>query len=164
MPSSNEMRRLNHLISETDALYHEAAVKLTLSDSAMKVLYTVLDSGGSCPLREVGILTGLSKQTLHSAVHKLAREGILQVEASGAKNKRLRFTEAGKQLAACTVAQLIAAENRILAEWKPEEVEQYLALTQRYLDGFRSELARLQRPSAADLRFSPNPQERQNAE
>ena len=145
MFSSNEMRRLDHLISEIDAVYHEAAVKLTLSDSAMKILYTVLDSGGSCPL---GILTGLSKQTLHSAVHKLAREGILQVEASGAKNKRLRFTEAGKQLAACTAAQLMAAENRVLAGWRPEEAELYLALTQRYLDEMKKELAKLKPPSA----------------
>ncbi len=52
MFSSNEMRRLDHLISEIDAVYHEAAVKLTLSDSAMKILYTVLDSGGSCPLEQ----------------------------------------------------------------------------------------------------------------
>ncbi len=148
MPSSNEMRRLNHLISETDALYHEAAVKLTLSDSAMKVLYTVLDSGGSCPLREAGLLTGLSKQTLHSAVHKLEREGVLLVEASGAKNKRLRFTEAGRQLAACTAAQLMAAENRVLAGWRPEEAELYLALTQRYLDEMKKELAKLKPPSA----------------
>ena len=95
-----------------------------------------------------GLLTGLSKQTLHSAVHKLEREGVLLVEASGAKNKRLRFTEAGRQLAACTAAQLMAAENRVLAGWRPEEAELYLALTQRYLDEMKKELAKLKPPSA----------------
>ncbi len=70
------------------------------------------------------------------------------MEASGAKNKRLRFTEAGKQLAACTAAQLMAAENRVLAGWRPEEAELYLALTQRYLDEMKKELAKLKPPSA----------------
>lgn len=123
MRSSDELRRLNHLIGEMDAVYHEAAVRLALSDSAMKILYTLLDRGGVCPLREVRVLTGLSKQTLHSAVRKLAQEGLLRVEAAGAKSKRLRFTEAGGRLAAGTVAQVIAAENRILAGWQPQEVK-----------------------------------------
>lgn len=149
MRSSNEVRRLTHLIGETDAAYHEAATKLGLSDSAMQILYTLFDCGGSCPLREVCLMTGLSKQTLHSAVHKLAREGMLVVEAEGAKNKRLRFTGAGERLAACTVEQVIAAENRILAGWKPEEVEQYLTLTQRYLEEFRAEMRKVESPLAA---------------
>ena len=37
----NDMKRFNHLISEIDAVYHEAALKLGLSDSAMLILYTV---------------------------------------------------------------------------------------------------------------------------
>lgn len=149
MRSSSEMRRLTHLIGETDAAYHEAAVKLGLSDSAMQILYTLLACGGRCPLRKVCLLTGLSKQTLHSAVHKLVKEGMLLVEASGAKSKSLRFTEAGERLAACTVAQVIAAENRILANWRPEEVQQYLVLTQRYLEEFRVEMREMKGPSAA---------------
>lgn len=149
MRFSNELCRLNHLISETDAVYHEAAVKLGLSDSAMQIMYTLCDRGGSCPLREVCLLTGLSKQTIHSAVHKLAKEGVLLVEACGAKSKRVRFTEAGERFAAHTVEQVIAAENRILAGWKPEEVAQYLLLTQRYLEELRAEMRGLEGPMDA---------------
>ena len=35
---TEDMKRYNHLTSETEAVYHEAALKLGLSDSAMLVL------------------------------------------------------------------------------------------------------------------------------
>ena len=38
-----KLHRINYLIAETDALYHQASLKLGISDSAMRVLYTVYD-------------------------------------------------------------------------------------------------------------------------
>ena len=35
-------KRLNLLLSETDAVYHEAAKRMGLADSDMKILYTIL--------------------------------------------------------------------------------------------------------------------------
>ena len=45
--SSKELRRLNYLMGETNAAYHEAALRLGLSDSAMRILYAVCDRGSS---------------------------------------------------------------------------------------------------------------------
>lgn len=42
-----KLHRINYLIAETDALYHQASLKLGISDSAMRVLYTVYDCGGA---------------------------------------------------------------------------------------------------------------------
>lgn len=70
MRACKEMRRLNGLLSETEAAYHEAAVRLGLSDSAMQILYLLADREGSCPLRDVSAQTGISKQTVHSAIRR----------------------------------------------------------------------------------------------
>lgn len=51
--TSRDMRRYNHLLQETDAVYHEMAQHWGLSDSVMGVLYTLCDAGGRCRLREV---------------------------------------------------------------------------------------------------------------
>ena len=74
--ASKEMRRFNYLIVETDAVYHEAALKLGLSDSALQILYTVCDydGGDACPLQEISRRTGISKQTINSAIRKLEKE------------------------------------------------------------------------------------------
>ena len=50
---SKDMKRLNYLVSEIDATYHELALKLGISDSVMTILYTICDNGESCPLQEI---------------------------------------------------------------------------------------------------------------
>ncbi len=145
MYSSKELRRFNHLISETDAAYHRAAVRLGLSDSAFHILYTLSDSGGSCLLREMCRLTGISKQTLHSAIRKLQDDGILSIETVGGRSRMLHLTPEGERLAAATVLPVIGAENSIFASWPPEEVERYLSMTQRYLEMFREKTRDIQR-------------------
>ena len=68
--SSKDMKRLNHLIGETDAVYHEMAVRFGLSDSAVRILYTICDydDGTYCPLQVICRRTGISKQTINSAI------------------------------------------------------------------------------------------------
>ena len=130
---SKEMRRYNHLVGEIDGVYHEMSLRLGLSDSAMIVLYTLCDSGGPCPLRDICRRSGLSKQTVNSALRKLEEEGIVYLEGMDGKKKRACLTEEGKRTAERTVVKLIEIENGILASWPREELEWYLELTERYL-------------------------------
>lgn len=94
--SSRLMKRFNHLLGEIDAVYHEMDWKLGLSDSAMAVLYTICDNGGCCLLQDICRLSGLSKQTVNSALRRLEADGILYLEAAGSKAKKVRLTESGK--------------------------------------------------------------------
>lgn len=137
------MRRLNHLMSETDAAYHEAALRLGLSDSTMQILYTLCDRGGDCPLGEIRVLSGVSKQTLNSALRKLEEEGTVYLEGMDGKRKRVCLTEQGKELAQRTVVRIMEIENGILDSWPREHVEQYLELTRKYLIMFREKTREL---------------------
>ncbi len=143
--SSRDIKRFNHLISETDAAYHEMALKLGLSDSAMQILYTICSGGDgrSCLLKDICHLTGLSKQTIHSAIRKLEQCEILRLEMVGGKQKRVLLTEKGCRLATHTAIKIIEAENRIFDGWPKEDVETYLNLTRRYLEDFRREIRKL---------------------
>lgn len=131
--TSKEMKRFNHLISETEALYHEIALKLGLSDSAAQILYTVCNSGESCPLQEICRISGISKQTINSALRKLEADNIVYLEQISGKNKNVCLTEKGKILSENTVAKLITAENEIFSSWTKEDIEKYLELTELYL-------------------------------
>ncbi len=131
--SSKEMKRYNYLSSEIDAAYHEMSVKLGMSDSAMIILYTICDHGDSCPLQTICRQSGIRKQTINSAVRKLESEGIVYLEAAGAKNKNVCLTEEGKRLAERTAIRIMQVENEIFASWPQEEVEQYLAFAERFL-------------------------------
>lgn len=140
--SSNAMRRYNQLLGETDAAYHEAAVRFGLSDSAMSILYTVCSyaEGYRCPLSEVRRSTWISKQTINSALRRLEADGIVYLIRTGGRSKDVCLTLQGIQLAQATVAKLIAAENAVFVSWPKEDVEVYLRLNQNYLTAFRAEL------------------------
>lgn len=131
--TSKEMKRFNYLLGETEAIYHEVSLRLGLSDSAMKVLYTICDNGGSCLLQEICRRSSLSKQTLNSAIRKLEREGVLYLESTGGRVKKVCLTDEGETLVSRTALRIIKMENAIFSFWPKEDVETYLELTERFL-------------------------------
>lgn len=141
--SSNELRRYNYLINEIKAAYHEISSTLGLSDSSMVVLYTVCDNGGSCMLKEIYRNSGISKQTINSALRKLESEDIIYLESAGMKKKKVCLTENGKSLSDHTAGKIIEMENAIFSSWTKEDVEKYLELTERYLLDLKASSSKL---------------------
>lgn len=137
--ASKALKRFNYLSAEIGAAYHEMSFRLGLSDSAMQILYTICDCGqdGVCPLQVICRQTGLPKQTVNSALRKLEAEGMLYLEQLGAKGKNVCLTDAGKILAKNTALRMIEAENEIWDSWRAEDVEAYLALTEKFLREFQ---------------------------
>lgn len=133
----DHIRRLNHMMSETEAVYHELSLKLGISDSEMRVLYTVCMEGGACLLADIIRLNGCSKQTVNSALRKLEKSGIVALCAADGRKKQVCLTEEGKESVKHTALRMIRLEEEIFAEWTPEECEQYLHFTARYLDAMK---------------------------
>ena len=136
-PISKAMHRYNHLCSELDAVYHSMSLRLGLSDSAMIVLYTLCDIGHSCPLQDICRYSGLPKQTVNSAIRKLEAQGVLYLEQATSKSKNVCLTQAGEQLAERTAKRILQAENELFAAWPQEDVQKYLALTEKFLKDLR---------------------------
>lgn len=134
---SQDMKRFNHLISEIISVYHTASLKLELSDSVMQILYTICDFGESCLLADIIRLTGLTKQTVNSAIRNLEHGGIICLEPVNSKSKKVILTKQGVLLVEKTVVRLMKAENEIFSSWNEYEIIQYLALTERYLSGLK---------------------------
>lgn len=143
MYMNGEMRRFNHLMNEIDALYHEAARKLGLSDSALLILYTICHSGEECPISEITHASGASKQTINSALRKLEAENIVYLDTYSGRMKKVCLTSKGKELAANTVQLILDAENQVFGAWDPGEWQHYISLTQRYLDDFREQVKKM---------------------
>ncbi len=129
-----------YLAGEINALYHEAAVKMGISDSVQNVLYVLCEKGGRCMQSEVSKLTGISRQTINSAIRNLEKDGIVYLEQGKGRNTILCLTENGKEFAAEKILPLYEAENKIWNEWTAEEQQQYLTLTEKYRDGLKKYL------------------------
>ena len=139
----NKIRKINYLISETDALYHLASLKMGISDSVSIVLYTIYDSGNGCLLSDVYKKSGISKQTVNSAVRKLETEEILYLEQHTGRSKRIFLTDRGKTFVRETVARLYEAEAGVFDTWREEEVNTYINLMKKYADCLRQQVDRL---------------------
>ncbi len=139
-PVELKMNKINHLTEEIDQLYHIAAFKLNLSDSALAILYTLRAEGGECSITDICLTTGISKQTINSALRKLEREEIILLKAIDAKKKTVLFTQKGNALAKETADRLIKAENNAIGSWSEDEVNEYLRLLQKYLTSLKKEV------------------------
>lgn len=131
-------KRYNYLLGEINSIYHDMALKLGLSNSAMNILYTICDNDGECLLRDICRYSGLSKQTINSALRKLEEDDIVKLINTTHKYKTVTLTDKGKELAHSTVMVILQMENSIYNSWSPEDVDTYLKLTERYMNDLKA--------------------------
>lgn len=129
------------LAGEINSLYHEAAVKAGVSDSVQNILYVICEKDGRRLQSDISKLTGISRQTINSAIRRLERDGIVYLEQGNGRNTIVCLTEKGKHFAQEKIYPLYEIENRIWSEWTDEEQQQYLMLTQKYRDALKKYLA-----------------------
>lgn len=134
------VHKTNCLSNDMNALYHQAARKLGVADSVLIVSYTLFEKGDGCALYDVYTESGVSKQTINSAIRKLETDGVLYLEQDKGKAKRIRLTESGKRFVERTAGTLFAAECRAFGDWTDEEFDIYLRLMARYNSAFRAEI------------------------
>lgn len=139
----NEFKEYIYLAAEMDAVYHEAARKAGISDSVMRILYTLAAFGDECTQSNVCYLTGISRQTINSAIRKLEREGIVYLGTDSRKNKPIRLTEKGKALAEEKVVPVLEAEKEMFSSWDEKERQELMRLTKKYLDQLKEQMRRI---------------------
>lgn len=132
-----ETEQYTFLAGEINALYHEAAVKMGISDSVQNILYVLCEKGGKCQQSEISKLTGISRKTINSAIRKLEKEELVYLEQGKGRNTILCLTEKGEKFSSEKIGSLHEIENKIWNEWTVEEQQQYLTLTKKYRDDLK---------------------------
>lgn len=126
-----------YLSGEINALYHEAAVRMGISDSIQNILYVISEKGTECLQSEISKLTGISRQTINSAIRKLEKEEIVYLKQGKGRNTVVCLTEKGEKYAREKIHPLFEIENKIWNEWTANEQQEYLRLTQKYRDALK---------------------------
>ena len=124
-------RKYAYLSAEITSLYHEAAVKIGVSDTVLDILYVLCEQEGQCLQSDIFRLTGISRQTINSAIRKLERDGLAYLKQGEGRNTLVCLTEKGRDF---------QIENKIWSEWTVDEQERYLLFTQKYRDSFKKYL------------------------
>lgn len=140
---SPEVHQINYLSSEMESLYHQASLKLGMSDSVSIVLYTIYDAGEDCLLRDIYQKSGISKQTVNSAIRALEADGVLYLEQHTGRSKKVFLTGKGRDYVERTAAKLYEAEAQAFGSWPQEEIAAYIRLMGKYVDCLRQQVEKL---------------------
>ncbi len=138
-----KIQRINCLANDLDKLYHQAARMLGVSDSVMFILYMLYEKGDRCLLSDICAASGISKQTINSALRKHEREEILYLEQDKVRSKRVCLTEKSVGYMNKTAGRLYELESSALSGWNTEEFESYLKFMKKYNTCFAAELQKL---------------------
>ena len=114
-----------------------------MSDSVSIVLYTIYDLGENCLLSDVYKNSGISRQTVNSAIRSLEAAQILYLEPYNGRSKRIVLTEQGEQYIQKTAARLFAAEMAAFDGWTEEEISTYIRLMEKDVACLRREIEAL---------------------
>ena len=139
----DEIHQINYLTTEMGSLYHQISLKLGVSDSVGTVLYAIYDAGNVCLLSDIYKKSGISKQTIHSAIRSLEANGILYLESYSGRAKRVVLTDLGKEYVQKTAEQIYRAELDAFETWTEAEISTYIRLMGKYVACFRQKVQNL---------------------
>lgn len=134
-------REYDRLYKEMDDLYHAVAKEEGLSDSAFIIFYVIFELGDGCLQKEICERAFVSKQTIHSSIHNLEKEGYLRLEQGKGRDRRIHLTDKGEILAREKVIPVVRAENAVLDNMTEREKEELLRLSAKYVSILREKLA-----------------------
>ena len=140
-----------------DALYRSAASAFGFPDCSMWILYFLAMEGKSLAQHELIDRMMFPKQTIHSAVAWLARQGWVSLETNPAsrRSKNILLTDAGRKVTQDTVGKVLSAEAQAVEHMGKEKMDQYIAL--------HEELLRLLRLSFAEEQLIDTPDAQLNS-
>lgn len=142
-----EYIQLQHQIDE---FYHELAVRQKLSDSALLVLWSLVELGEGCTQTDICRQFALTKQTVHSSVRKLARDGFLSLRPGPGREVRVYPTETGRALIQEKVLPLKDAEGAASRRMGEDGLAAMVQLTRKWFALFQEEASSI--PTAQNRR------------
>lgn len=137
------LEEYNYLWRKIENLWHEIAWKAGLSDSAYEIFSTILELGEGCLQRDICNRNSISKQTIHSAIKKMEREGMIEFGQEHGNDKRVYLTRHGKELVKEKILPSAEAENQVFAEMTEEESRELIRLTKKYLNQLQAKIEQL---------------------
>lgn len=123
--------------------YHEAALKMNLSDSEMSILYVFSAHQDGCNQSILYKEACLTKSTVNSAIRKMEQKELLYLTPGTGRNTQVFLTEKGRKLMENTVYRLIEIENEIYNAWTPQEQELFMKLNREFAEKLKEKVGEL---------------------
>ena len=137
--------RIEQERKEQNAIYHAAAAKFGLTDTALWVFYCISESDEDQTQQDLCRRGCYAKQTINTAIAGLAKSGLVElIPVPGTRNrKKIRLTPKGRALADRTAQPLKAAEKQAYSRISEAELSAYLKTIGKLNEYLREEIEKL---------------------
>ena len=123
--------------------YHEAALKMHLSDSEFWILYVFNFHQEGCNQSTLYKEACLTKSTVNSAIRKMEQKDLLYLTPGEGRNTMVFLTEKGRNLMEDTISKIIQIENTIYDTWTTEGQELFMKLNRDFAEKLRDKIKEL---------------------
>lgn len=137
---SHELQEFARLSRGLEEIYHILAVRSGLSDSAFLIFYAMIELGEGCLQKEIASQYFISPQTINSSVRALEKKGYLYLKPGKRRDMHIYLTDTGQQVLKERLGPIVQLENSIFEAMPPQESQELLRLTRKYLELFRQKL------------------------
>ena len=107
---SDKLVAFNHIYKEYNIIYHDAAMRLGLSNSEFDTLYAICELGDGCKQSDICRTTFIPKQTVNSAIRSLQKKEYLTLASGKGRSMHIYLTEQGLQLVRRTICLLYTSD------------------------------------------------------
>ena len=129
---SPALSMFNHIYKEFNEIYHEATLKMGLSDL-----------GDGCSQSDICKYSCLSKQTVNSSIKKMASINYLTFKPGKGRVMQIFLTDKGRQLLDEKIYPIIKKENEAFLCMTDEECRLMLELYEKYNNALKNKFKEL---------------------
>lgn len=140
-----QLELINQQHKETDAIYHNAAVRFGLSDCVLWILYALCESECEYTQNDLCNEWFYPKQTINSAINNLVKCGYVSLEnIPGTRNsKNVRLTDEGKSFSEKNIQSLLRAEQKAFGRLSEQERRTFLELSEKHIGFLKEEVEKI---------------------
>lgn len=138
------MKEFNMVSGAISGSYHEAALKLGISDAEMNVLYVLSYEGSGCYQSLLYKNTGMTRSTVNTIIRRFEKEELLYLKSGKGRNTCVYLTKKGEKYLEDTVQKIVDIENRIFMSWVEEDRKIFLKLNQKYADELKDGIEKME--------------------
>lgn len=134
----------NKLFKEFNNIYHDAALKLGISNSSLDILYSICELGDGCLQRDISKSTFIPKQTIHSSIRSLEKLGYIYLSNGKGRNMH------GRDYIKETIYPIITLENEAISSLTEDERRQMLILQSKHITALREAFNKIKNHEEAE--------------
>lgn len=138
------MKEFNIVNGMINGYYHEAALKLGLSDVEMNILYALCMEGSGCYQSLLYKNTGLTRSTVNTVIRRFEKAELMYLKNGKGRNTCVFLTEKGESFLKNTVQKIVDLEGYIFSNWTDEERSLFLKLNKKYAADLKAGIDRME--------------------